>query len=77
VKLRHGILADRGYHDLQRLKGVQGKKRVAYVWEVVAVPDAEHRVFLGRLFRRTDLDRGEWPRGFRFRNIHTGEEVEF
>ena len=76
MRLR-GRLADRGYHDFQRVRGQKGQKRVSYVWQVVAVPDAEHRVFLGRLFRWTDLDRGEWPPGFRFRHIHTGEEVVF
>jgi len=72
-----GRLADRAYHDTQKAKGVQGKKRVAYIWEVVAVPGEEHQAFLGRLFRWTDLEFGEWPPGFRFRNIHTGEEIHF
>ena len=74
--MMRGRLADRLYHDLQRLKGVQGKNRIAYAWEVIAAP-TEYRDLLGRLFRRTDLQFGEWPSGFRFRNIHTGEEIHF
>ena len=75
--MRRGRLADRGYHDLQRAKGVQGKKRVAYVWQVVEVPGPEYQVFLGRLFRWTDLKFGEWPPGFRFQNVLNGKEVAF
>ena len=75
MRLR-GRLADRGYHDFQRVRGQKGQKRVSYVWQVVAAP-TEYRDLLGRLFRRTDLQFGEWPPGFRFRNIHTGEEVVF
>jgi len=69
-----GRLADRGYHDQPRRRGGrQGKGRTAYVWQVVAVPDTDANVFLGRLFRWTDLQRGEWPPGFRFQNVKTNE----
>jgi len=68
-----GRRADGLYHELPRPRsGRQGKHRTAYVWEVVADPTPD-QPFLGRLFRGIDLQRGDWPPGFRFRNVRTGE----
>ncbi len=75
--MHRGRLADRAYHDLERSRARQGLGRVAYTWKVIGVPGPEYEVFLGRLFRLTDLRFGEWPPGFAFQHIHTGEIKEF
>ena len=66
-----GQRADRGFAEPDT--GQRGRHKASLVWEVVVDPTPE-QVFLGRLFRTTDLTWGEWPHGFVFRHIRTGVE---
>jgi len=69
-----GRLADRGLpgDDVHRRRN-EGGHRASFVWVVTQVPPG-YEAFQGRRFRWTDLKFGDWPSGFRFRNVKTGQE---
>jgi len=62
----------------RRFQGRPPSHRIpkGYDWEVIHDP-TPNRLFLGRLFRLTDLRHGaswrNWPDGTQWRNRHTGQ----
>ena len=69
--LTHAVRADRiGGITKQPVDG--HFRRYTYHWECIACEDS---FFVGRLFRRDDLEPECWPSGTTFRSTRTNEKV--